>query len=88
MQVVWRQAPPVSMNNPMTRTITSSHSYWLTPIHVSIVFNLNQAPLFAADIAHDPAQDEWLLALRFHHLVSDHMTLELIFAEIAQIQAG
>ncbi|MDE9567024.1 hypothetical protein KKI93_24365, partial [Xenorhabdus bovienii] len=45
--------------------------------------NLNQAPLFAADIAYDPAQGEWLLALRFHHLISDHMTLELIFAEIA-----
>ncbi|MBD1229406.1 non-ribosomal peptide synthetase, partial [Xenorhabdus griffiniae] len=35
-----------------------------------------------------PAQDEWLLALRFHHLVSDHLTLELIFAEIALILQG
>ncbi len=50
--------------------------------------NLNHAPLFAADIAHDPLQNEWLLALRFHHLVSDHMTLDLIFAEIAQILQG
>ncbi|PHM69304.1 Amino acid adenylation [Xenorhabdus kozodoii] len=50
--------------------------------------DLNQAPLFAIDIAHDPAQDEWLLSLRFHHLISDHMTLELIFAEIALTLQG
>ncbi|MBD1229599.1 condensation domain-containing protein, partial [Xenorhabdus griffiniae] len=35
-----------------------------------------------------PAQDEWLLALRFHHLVSDHLTLELILAEITLILQG
>ncbi|MBI6550804.1 non-ribosomal peptide synthetase, partial [Xenorhabdus lircayensis] len=47
--------------------------------------DISQAPLFAANIAHDPIQNEWLLALCFHHLVSDHMTLELIIAEISEL---
>nr|WP_269749532.1 non-ribosomal peptide synthetase [Xenorhabdus lircayensis] len=47
--------------------------------------DISQAPLFAANIAHDPIQNEWLLALNFHHLVSDHMTLELIIAEISEL---
>ncbi|WP_319925649.1 non-ribosomal peptide synthetase [Xenorhabdus littoralis] len=46
--------------------------------------NLSQAPLFSADITYDPHQEEWLLALCFHHLVCDHMTLELIIAEISE----
>ncbi|WP_139829966.1 AMP-binding protein, partial [Lonsdalea populi] len=50
--------------------------------------DLNQAPLFAVDIAHDPAHNEWLLALRFHHLVSDHMTLALIVNEIRLLVEG
>ncbi|WP_047686004.1 non-ribosomal peptide synthetase, partial [Xenorhabdus sp. NBAII XenSa04] len=88
VQVVWRQASlcinnftPATADDVLTqlRAHTDPRRYRL---------DLNRAPLFAADIAHDPAQDEWLLALRFHHLVSDHITLELIFAEIAQIQQG
>ncbi|WP_038266002.1 non-ribosomal peptide synthetase, partial [Xenorhabdus cabanillasii] len=88
VQVVWRQASlcinsftPATADDVLAqlRAHTDPRRYRL---------DLNRAPLFAADIAHNPAQDEWLLALRFHHLVSDHMTLELIFAEIAQIQQG
>ncbi|WXG19664.1 non-ribosomal peptide synthase/polyketide synthase [Xenorhabdus griffiniae] len=88
VQVVWRQAPlyintfvPDTADNVLSQLQehTSPRRHRL---------DLSRAPLFAADIAHDPAQDEWLLSLRFHHLVSDHMTLELIFAEIAQIQGG
>ncbi|MBD2812214.1 amino acid adenylation domain-containing protein [Xenorhabdus sp. Vera] len=88
VQVVWRQAPlAVNLFTPATtgnvasqlRAYTDTRRYRL---------DLRRAPLFAADIAHEPIQDEWLLSLRFHHMVSDHMTLELIFAEIAHILQG
>ncbi|MBD2790297.1 amino acid adenylation domain-containing protein, partial [Xenorhabdus sp. DI] len=88
VQVVWRQAPlnihvftPATTDDVPTQLQAHTDPHWHR-------LDLTQAPLFAADIAHDPAQGEWLLALRFHHLVSDHMTLELIFAEMALILQG
>ncbi|WP_415843370.1 amino acid adenylation domain-containing protein, partial [Xenorhabdus thuongxuanensis] len=88
VQVVWRQAPLTIREFTPTTTdaIPAQLQAHTDPRQHRI--NLNCAPLFAADIAHDPVQHEWLLALRFHHLVSDHITLELIFAEIAQILQG
>ncbi|MEQ1974761.1 non-ribosomal peptide synthase/polyketide synthase [Xenorhabdus sp. SGI240] len=88
VQVVWRQALlTVNIFNPApTGDVVTQLRHHTDPRQHRI--NLNQAPLFATDIAYDPAQDEWLLALRFHHLVSDHMTLELILAEIALILQG
>ncbi|MDR6504292.1 hypothetical protein J2785_007496, partial [Burkholderia ambifaria] len=50
--------------------------------------DLSRAPLFALDVAHDPERDEWLLALTFHHLIADHLTLELIVTEITAILHG
>ncbi|PHM22405.1 non-ribosomal peptide synthetase [Xenorhabdus ehlersii] len=93
VQVVWRQAQldikvftPTSTPNDVEDDISAQLQAYTDPRQHRI--NLNRAPLFATDIAHDPLQDEWLLALRFHHLVSDHMTLDLIFAEIALILQG
>ncbi|MBD2816404.1 amino acid adenylation domain-containing protein, partial [Xenorhabdus sp. Flor] len=88
VQVVWRKAslhvnsftPATTENIPAQLLAHTDQRYHR--------LDLSRAPLFAADIAHDPAQEEWLLALRFHHLVCDHMTLALIFAEIAEIQQG
>ncbi|PHM36580.1 non-ribosomal peptide synthetase [Xenorhabdus innexi] len=82
VQVVWRQAPlainlftPTSDENIQAQLLahTDPRQHRM---------ELTRAPLFTADIAHDMTQNEWLLVLRFHHLVSDHVTLELIFAEI------
>ncbi|MCP9268654.1 amino acid adenylation domain-containing protein [Xenorhabdus sp. XENO-1] len=88
VQVVWRQAPLyVNLFTPATADDVPAQLLAHTDPRRHRL-DLNRAPLFAADIAYDPAQNEWLLALRFHHLVSDHMTLELIFAEIAQILQG
>ncbi|MBD2798127.1 amino acid adenylation domain-containing protein, partial [Xenorhabdus sp. 18] len=88
VQVVWCQALlnihvfiPTTTDNVPAQLQAHTDPHWHR-------LDLTRAPLFAADIAHDPVQNEWLLALRFHHLVSDHMTLELIFAEIALILQG
>ncbi|WP_141554449.1 non-ribosomal peptide synthetase, partial [Xenorhabdus kozodoii] len=88
VQAVWRQAPltireftPASPDDIPAQLLAHTD-----PRQHRI--DLNQAPLFAIDIAHDPAQDEWLLSLRFHHLVSDHVTLDLVFAEVAEVLKG
>ncbi|KOP34668.1 hypothetical protein AFK69_03320, partial [Xenorhabdus sp. GDc328] len=85
VQVVWRQATLTvhEFTPAITDDIPAQLLAHTDPRQHRI--NLNRAPLFATDIAYDPAQDEWLLALRFHHLVSDHLTLELIFTEMALI---
>ncbi|GJJ05786.1 hypothetical protein RugamoR64_63240 [Duganella rhizosphaerae] len=50
--------------------------------------DLQRAPLIAAYIAADPHTGEWLLTLLNHHLVSDHLTLEFIIAEIQALLEG
>ncbi|NHB98701.1 non-ribosomal peptide synthetase, partial [Photorhabdus stackebrandtii] len=88
VQVVWRQAPlsvntfvPASENNVLAQL--QDH---IDPRQRRL--NLSQAPLLTADIAHDPASHEWLLALSFHHLIGDHMTLTLIVDEIRLLLQG
>ncbi|MBD2826377.1 non-ribosomal peptide synthetase, partial [Xenorhabdus sp. 5] len=82
VQVVWRQA-----SLPVNTFVPTSGGDVLAQLQAHTNprlrrLDLSQAPLFAADIAHDPTSHEWLLALSFHHLVGDHMTLALIVDEI------
>ncbi|MDX7988952.1 amino acid adenylation domain-containing protein, partial [Xenorhabdus sp. 12] len=88
VQVVWRHAPLlVNTFAPASpEDVLSQLRAYTDPRQRRI--NLAHAPLLAAHIAHDPVQNEWLLSLSFHHLVCDHLTLELIFAEIAQALQG
>uniref|UniRef100_UPI001656C38C amino acid adenylation domain-containing protein n=1 Tax=Xenorhabdus indica TaxID=333964 RepID=UPI001656C38C len=88
VQVVWRQAPlsvatfePTSVDNVQAQL--QAHT---DPRQRRL--DLSQAPLLTADIAHDPVKQEWLLALNYHHLVCDHMTLELIVDEIRLLLQG
>ncbi|PHM46098.1 Amino acid adenylation [Xenorhabdus mauleonii] len=85
VQVVWRHASlHINTFVPASeQDIPAQLLAYLDPQQHQIT--LNQAPLVAAHIAHDPIQDAWLLALSFHHLISDHMTLELIIAEIKEL---
>ncbi|WP_262947503.1 non-ribosomal peptide synthetase, partial [Xenorhabdus indica] len=89
VQVVWRQAP-MSVTNfvpASTDNVQAQLQAHTDPRHRRL--DLSQAPLLTADIAHDPVNnDEWLLALGFHHLVGDHMTLELIINEISLLLQG
>jgi amino acid adenylation domain-containing protein len=50
------------------------------PRHFRI--EVREAPLLRAYVAEDRANDRWLLLLQFHHLVSDHVTLEVLQEEI------
>ena len=47
--------------------------------------DLRTAPLLATRVQFDPASGEWLLALSNHHIVCDHITLELMIEEIRLI---
>ncbi|PBQ08373.1 non-ribosomal peptide synthetase, partial [Pseudomonas congelans] len=56
------------------------------PSHLRL--DLRQAPLLLAYVAGDPNSERWLLALLDHHMVSDHVTLELILEEIRLLMRG
>ncbi|MEQ1564103.1 MAG: non-ribosomal peptide synthase/polyketide synthase, partial [Myxococcota bacterium] len=48
----------------------------------------SRAPLLAATVIEDPARGEWLLALHSHHLICDHVTLEVVLEEVRDRLAG
>ena len=50
--------------------------------------DLRAAPLLVAYVAEDAASGKWLMALLNHHLVCDHVTLELIIGEIRLLLQG
>ena len=50
--------------------------------------DLQTAPLLRAYLAADPASGQWLLVLLHHHIVCDHLTLELLVGEIHGILQG
>ncbi|MEQ1726668.1 MAG: amino acid adenylation domain-containing protein, partial [Sphingopyxis sp.] len=53
-----------------------------------IRLNLQEAPLIKTTIASIPHSSECLLAILNHHLIIDHVTLEMIIAEIQMIMQG
>ncbi|WP_422824083.1 amino acid adenylation domain-containing protein [Xenorhabdus entomophaga] len=85
VQVVWRQAS-LNINTFLPdggQDIPSQLLSHTDPHHYRL--DVSRAPLFSADIAYDPRQDEWLLVLCIHHLVCDHITLERIIDEIGTL---
>jgi amino acid adenylation domain-containing protein len=50
--------------------------------------DLRQAPLMRAYVGPDPRNGEWLLSLLNHHMVSDHVGLEIIAREIRLVLDG
>ncbi|MBJ7312568.1 amino acid adenylation domain-containing protein [Rugamonas sp. CCM 8940] len=50
--------------------------------------DLRQAPLLRAHVMADAASGRWLLALLYHHIVCDHVTLDLLIGEIGAILSG
>ncbi|WP_157376001.1 alpha/beta fold hydrolase, partial [Burkholderia ubonensis] len=50
--------------------------------------DLQRAPLLQAYVAHQPGTEQWLLCLIKHHIVIDHVSLEIILGEVAAIIEG
>ncbi|HET8754456.1 MAG TPA: amino acid adenylation domain-containing protein, partial [Solirubrobacteraceae bacterium] len=44
--------------------------------------DVRQAPLMACRVARDPGDDRWLLLWMWHHVASDHVTLDVVRAEV------
>ncbi|PHM73776.1 non-ribosomal peptide synthetase [Xenorhabdus kozodoii] len=85
VQVVWRQAPLriktfVPDNDKAVPSQLLAHT---DPYQKRL--DISQAPLCSADITYDPNQGEWLLALCCHHILNDHMSLDIIMAEINEL---
>jgi amino acid adenylation domain-containing protein/FkbM family methyltransferase len=51
-------------------------------------FDLNRAPLIALHAAPDATGGGWYLAVVNHHMISDHITLELLLGEVAALLDG
>jgi len=85
VQVVHRQAPLYIEELALTGDDDALQQLLnhTDPHHRRLDFQ--QAPLLAAYIVADPHSDEWLLALLSHHIVCDHISLELIIAEIQML---
>ncbi|MDU8419738.1 AMP-binding protein, partial [Pseudomonas syringae] len=88
VQVVHRQAqfPVHTLTLTPDEDALSQVDRLTDPNRLSL--DLRQAPLLLAYIAGDPNSDRWLLALLDHHMVSDHVTLELILEEIRLLMQG
>ncbi|TQF01517.1 amino acid adenylation domain-containing protein [Kitasatospora acidiphila] len=50
--------------------------------------DLRRAPLMDLHIAAEPGSDRWLAMLRFHHLIQDHTSMEVMITEVAALMAG
>ncbi|MGS0744284.1 condensation domain-containing protein, partial [Glaciimonas sp. GG7] len=84
LQVVWRSAPLMQEElilDPADGDVVDQLRARFDPRHIRL--DLSQAPLLRTSFAFDTVQRRWILLTLDHHLVSDHITLEVIDAEIA-----
>ena len=87
VQVVWRSAPIVIEELALEAgDALAQLAAHCDPARVRL--DVREAPLLRCTIAHDAAQQRWLLCILAHHLVSDHTTLEVLIGEIAAILQG
>ncbi|CAG1011847.1 partial arthrofactin-type cyclic lipopeptide synthetase A, partial [Burkholderiaceae bacterium] len=82
LQVVWRHAPLAVQEVALDATGDAAQQ--LREQHDPRRFRIDvrSAPLIRVFIAHDAARGRWLALQLFHHLASDHTTLELMQREI------
>ncbi|GGZ38214.1 hypothetical protein GCM10010343_76350 [Streptomyces avidinii] len=86
VQVVWRRAAmpvtdvtlPADAEDPVTDLIAA----------VGLSMDLGRAPLITVHRAAVPGADRWMALVRVHHLVQDHMALELLLSEVRAFLTG
>ncbi|MBD2798088.1 amino acid adenylation domain-containing protein, partial [Xenorhabdus sp. 18] len=92
VQVVYRQAalPIIELTLSAEEQATEPAKTQLRRLTDPRVtrMDISKAPLLAAYIAKDPASERWLLSLLYHHLVCDHVSLDMIFSEIQTLLLG
>ncbi|WP_434628863.1 amino acid adenylation domain-containing protein [Chromobacterium sp. CV08] len=89
VQVVWRKAAlPVAevVLDPALEDGVEQMYRLVDPRHARL--DMRTAPLMRATIAHDSAQDRWLLLMVFHHMMCDDATLGVMRSEIQAYLLG
>nr|UXB95008.1 non ribosomal peptide synthetase [Pseudomonas syringae] len=88
VQVVHRQAqlPVHTLTLTQDEDALSQLDRLTDPRHLRL--DLQQAPLMRACIARDPHSECWLLALMDHHMISDHVTQEIVLEEVRLLMQG
>lgn len=81
VQVVWRKAP-LGLRRVSLDAHDGARELWERFDPRGYRLDLRRAPLFEAIEAHEASRNRWLLLLLFHHLATDHTSLEVIFQEV------
>jgi len=87
VQVVWRRA----VFELQTLELPAGDAAAQLSVHADpwrCRLDVRRAPMMRGFAAFDAQQQRWLLLLMQHHLVLDHTTQEVLFQEMALIQAG
>lgn len=82
VQVVYRTAtlPVDEVALPRSASVGEQVNAWVKPESQRI--DVRQAPLMRVQFAEDPSTGECYLLLQVHHLISDHVTEELMACEV------
>ena len=89
VQVVWRKASLIVEQvaiDPSAGDAVGQLRFRFTWGNFRI--DIRKAPMMRAFIARDDIKDRWLLALPHHHLIMDHISLEILGEEIMAHLAG
>ncbi|KTC01815.1 non-ribosomal peptide synthetase [Pseudomonas syringae] len=76
VQVVWRQAPLRIQETPLPELFNAPR------------MELTQAPLLHLVYAHDPDNQRITAVLRYHHVIMDHIALDVLSHELQAILLG
>jgi aryl carrier-like protein len=89
VQVVWRQAP-LSVEevelDPAAGDVAEQLYARFNPRRYRI--DVRQAPLLRLHLAYDRDNSRWLMMQLLHHLVGDHTTLDVMYAEVQAYLLG
>jgi amino acid adenylation domain-containing protein len=53
-----------------------------------LTINIEQAPLLNITVAHDPQHDEYVIRMLDHHIISDHVSMDIVQKELSMIFTG
>jgi amino acid adenylation domain-containing protein len=88
VQVVYRHAP-LPIHDLQLQGVADALQTVLSRTDIRRTrLDLQRAPLMSLYLARNPESDEWFLSLLTHHMVLDHITLDLIIEEIQAVGQG
>src|SRR6266498_4707550 len=86
VQVVWRQARLPVKEIVLDPGAGSGVMRLLAVAGAQV--NLRRAPLLSVHVAAEPGTDRWLALVQVHHLVQDHMGMNVVVAEVRALLRG